>query len=65
MNPLLAIGIVLIVFNFWMKSKIERKQRQERNQPKWNEKVDREKYNEEIIKLKMKYTTEKRETDED
>ena len=35
MNPLLAIGIVLIVFNFWMKSKIERKQRQERNLIIW------------------------------
>lgn len=59
MNPLLGLGFVLIVFNIWSKRRIERKIRASQNEPKWNEKIDREKYNEEIKKLQLKYMKEK------
>lgn len=57
MNPFIAIGVLLIVLNLWLKRRIDRRIKQSKERPKWDEKMDREKYNEEITKLKIKYMT--------
>lgn len=55
MTPLIGIGVALIVFNVWQKRRIERKQRKENQKPRWKDQMDKEGYNEELKKLKLKY----------
>lgn len=55
MTPLIGIGVALIVFNVWQKRRIERKQRKENQKPRWKDQMDKEAYNEELKKLKLKY----------
>ena len=65
MSPLIGIAFVAIVFNLWMQKKIIRKQRQEQNQPRWNEKIDRDEYDNQVEKLKLKHMREEPEEIED
>ena len=59
MNPLLGFAFVLIVFNIWMKRRIDRKIKKSRNEPRWRDQMDKVEYEDEINKLKLKYMTEK------
>lgn len=58
MNPILGLAFVLIVFNIWMKRRINRKIKKSRNEPHWREQMRTEGYEEEIERLKIKYMTE-------
>lgn len=58
MNPILGLAFVLIVFNIWMKRRIDRNIKKSQNEPRWKDQMDKEQYDEEIKKLKIKYMTQ-------
>ena len=58
MNPRLGLAFVLIVFNIWMKRRINRKIKKSKEEPRWRDQMNKEGYNEEIERLKIKYMTE-------